>query len=98
VCRTLHAIGLARAKRSEVARTVRNTVPDSGDRRLLDAVLDAAASLIVVVDADGRLVRWNRACEALLGFTADELQGPHALLDLTPAAERHLAEQAMAAL
>ncbi len=78
-----------------MAPSIRDTVSVSGDRRLLDAVLDAAASLIVVVDADGRLVRWNRACEALLGFTADELQGPHALLDLTPAAERHLAEEAM---
>jgi diguanylate cyclase (GGDEF)-like protein/PAS domain S-box-containing protein len=81
-----------------VARPIRDTVPVSGDRRLLDAVLDAAASLIVVVDSDGRLVRWNRACESLLGFTADELRAPRALLELTPAAERHIVEEGAAAL
>jgi diguanylate cyclase (GGDEF)-like protein/PAS domain S-box-containing protein len=61
---------------------------------LLDAVLDAAASLIVVLDAKGRLVRWNRACEQLLGYTAAELDAPGALLDLVPAAERASAEAA----
>jgi diguanylate cyclase (GGDEF)-like protein/PAS domain S-box-containing protein len=57
-------------------------------------VLDAAASLIVVLDVKGRLVRWNRACEQLLGYTAAELDGPGALLDLVPAAERPCAEAA----
>jgi diguanylate cyclase (GGDEF)-like protein/PAS domain S-box-containing protein len=61
-------------------------------------VLDAAASLIVVVDADGRLVSWNRACEELLGYTAAELDSPNALLDLIPADERHLAVNRMHAL
>ena len=78
--------------------SVRHTIPVSGDSELLDAVLDAAASLIVVVDAEGRLVRWNAACEALLGYTAAELETEHALLDLIPASERHLAEDAMRAL
>jgi diguanylate cyclase (GGDEF)-like protein/PAS domain S-box-containing protein len=81
-----------------VASSVRDTIPVSGDSGVLDAVLDAAASLIVVIDADGRLVRWNRACEALLGYSADELQAPNALLDLIPADERHLGEEAMRAL
>jgi diguanylate cyclase (GGDEF)-like protein/PAS domain S-box-containing protein len=65
---------------------------------LLDAVLDAAASLILVLDADGSLVRWNRACEQLLGYSAAELRGPQALFDLIPAAERGAAEAAMRAL
>jgi diguanylate cyclase (GGDEF)-like protein/PAS domain S-box-containing protein len=37
-------------------------------------------------------------CEALLGYTAAELEGPGALLDLIPAGERHRAEDAMRAL
>ena len=78
--------------------SVRHTVPVSGDSQLLDAVLDAAASLIVVLDADGRLVSWNRACEELLGYTAAELDSPNALLDLIPADERHLAVTGMRAL
>ena len=78
--------------------SLRHTVPVSGDSQLLDAVLDAAASLIVVVDAEGRLVRWNRACEELLGYSAAELDAPDALFDLIPADERHLAVNGMRAL
>ena len=69
-----------------------DTVPAS-DERLLDAVLDAAASLIVVVTATGELVRWNRACERLTGYVAAELMRPQAMLSLVPAEERpHLVE------
>ena len=79
---------------SPVAPTAHDSIPVFGDKQLLDAVLDAAASLIVVIDVQGRLVRWNRACEQLLGYTAAELEGPGALLDLVPAAERPSAEAA----
>ena len=78
--------------------SLRQTIPVSGDSELLDAVLDAAASLIVVVDAQGRLVSWNRACEELLGYNAADLDSPTALLDLVPADERHIAEDGMRAL
>jgi diguanylate cyclase (GGDEF)-like protein/PAS domain S-box-containing protein len=77
---------------------MRNVVPLSGEGELLDAVIDAAASLIVVADADGRLVRWNRACEQLLGYTQAELDDPGALLNLVPEAERGVAEAARRAL
>jgi len=80
-----------------VAPTLRDTVPVSEDR-LLDAVLDAATSLIVVADPQGALVRWNRACEQLLGYTASELGAPQGLLDLVPAEERPAAEAALEAL
>jgi len=62
-------------------------VPASSDP-VLDAVLDAAASLIVVVDTQGGLVYWNRACERLSGYTADELGGSAAILELIPEEER----------
>jgi diguanylate cyclase (GGDEF)-like protein/PAS domain S-box-containing protein len=65
----------------------RDTVPRSGDP-LLDAVLDAAASLIVVVDTQGGLVRWNRACERVSGYSAEELGGSDAILELIPEDER----------
>jgi diguanylate cyclase (GGDEF)-like protein/PAS domain S-box-containing protein len=81
-----------------VVPSLHQTIPVSGDSELLDAVLDAAASLIVVVDAQGRLVSWNRACEELMGYTAAELDSPPALLDLVPAGERHIAEDGMQAL
>jgi diguanylate cyclase (GGDEF)-like protein/PAS domain S-box-containing protein len=81
-----------------VVPSLHHTNPVSGDSELLDAVLDAAASLIVLVDAQGRLVSWNRACEELMGYTAAELDSPTALLDLIPAEERHIAEEGMQAL
>jgi diguanylate cyclase (GGDEF)-like protein/PAS domain S-box-containing protein len=58
----------------------RDTVPSAGDP-LLDAVLDAAASLIIVGDAQGRLVCWNRECERLSGYTAEELGATPAILE-----------------
>ena len=70
---------------------MRETVPVSGDQQLLDAVLDGAASLIMVVDTGGGLVRWNRACEQLLGYTAEDVAAPGGLLDLIPTAERSAA-------
>jgi diguanylate cyclase (GGDEF)-like protein/PAS domain S-box-containing protein len=65
---------------------------------MLDAVLDAATSLIVVEDVHGTLVRWNRACEQLLGYTAAELHAPRALLGIVPREERALAVAALEAL
>jgi diguanylate cyclase (GGDEF)-like protein/PAS domain S-box-containing protein len=64
-----------------------HTIPVSGDL-VLRAVLDAAASLIVVVDTEGGLVYWNRACENLSGYSADELAGSAAVLELIPEEER----------
>ena len=77
---------------------MRNVIPFSGEGELLDAVIDAAASLIVVADADGRLVRWNHACEQLLGYTQAEVEEPGALMGLVPEAERRVAEAARRAL
>jgi diguanylate cyclase (GGDEF)-like protein/PAS domain S-box-containing protein len=66
--------------------------------RLLLAALDAAASLIVILTADGRLVRWNRACEELTGYTEDRLRGELALLELVPEEEHERARDALGAL
>jgi diguanylate cyclase (GGDEF)-like protein/PAS domain S-box-containing protein len=77
-----------------VAPSLRDTIAVSNDRQLLDAILDGAASLIMVLDMEGRLVRWNRACEQLVGYSAAELAEPGALLDLIPAAERAAADTA----
>jgi PAS domain S-box-containing protein len=57
-----------------------DTAPSLGDP-LLDAVLDAAASLIVVGDNEGRLLCWNRACERLSGYSAEEIGRSPGILD-----------------
>jgi diguanylate cyclase (GGDEF)-like protein/PAS domain S-box-containing protein len=59
------------------------------DDPLLNAVLDAAASLIVVGDMEGRLLCWNSACERLSGYTAEELGSSFAILErLIPEQDR----------
>ena len=42
---------------------------------LLPAILDAADSLIVVLDRDGRIEVFNRACETATGFDSDQVLG-----------------------
>ncbi len=39
------------------------------------AILEACAALIVVLDREGRIVRFNRACERLTGFSSREVEG-----------------------
>jgi diguanylate cyclase (GGDEF)-like protein/PAS domain S-box-containing protein len=82
----------------EMSKPPRDTVPTLGDP-LLDAVLDAAALLIVVGDSQGRLVAWNRACERLSGYSAEELGESQAIMDrLVPEEQRPRAAAVMDAL
>ena len=74
-----------------MAQGPQDTVPVSGDQ-LLDAVLDAAASLIILITPEGDLVRWNRACERLTGRTAADL-GPGGMYELLLEAEHDVARQ-----
>ncbi len=45
------------------------------ERELSAAVLDVTPSLVVVLDPDGRIVRFNRACERATGRGRDEVRG-----------------------
>jgi len=40
--------------------------------RLLSAVLDTAGALVVLLDREGRIVRFNRACETTTGYSSEE--------------------------
>jgi PAS domain S-box-containing protein len=44
-------------------------------RVFADSLLDMVASLVIVVDPRGRVVRFNRACEQTSGWTEAELRG-----------------------
>src|SRR5204862_7705717 len=46
-----------------------------GERDFVDAVLDVAGSLVLVLDREGRIVRFNRACEATTGYRFAEVEG-----------------------
>lgn len=40
-----------------------------------EALFDAAPDAVIVHDLDARLIYWNRAAEALYGWTSEEMQG-----------------------
>jgi len=45
------------------------------ERNFVAAVLDRAGTLMMVLDAEGRIVRFNRACQELTGYGAAEAIG-----------------------
>jgi len=45
------------------------------ESKLNHAVLDTVDALVVVLDRDGRIVRFNRACQATTGYSLDEVRG-----------------------
>jgi PAS domain S-box-containing protein len=45
------------------------------ERNVLSAILDIVGALIVVLDPDGRIVRFNRSCEQTTGYSFAEVHG-----------------------
>lgn len=45
------------------------------ERNVLSAILDIVGALIVVLDSQGRIVRFNRACEQTTGYRWEEVRG-----------------------
>jgi two-component system NtrC family sensor kinase len=67
------------------------------ERNFVDAVLQAASALILVLDAQGLIVRFNRTCERVSGYTADEIRSA-SLSKLVPANERAKVDEVFRAL
>lgn len=53
----------------------------TGERDFVATVLDAEAALVVVMDREGRIELFNRACEELTGYKFEEVAGKR-LIDL----------------
>ena len=81
-------IGLNPIRAQEGLRVLASVV-DIGERkraeRLLqkerdfsDAVLETAGALVVVLDREGRILRFNRACEQTTGYSSEEVVGRYA--------------------
>lgn len=47
------------------------------ERDFSNAVMDTAGALMVVLDREGRIVRFNRECEQVTGYTEKEVLGRH---------------------
>jgi PAS domain S-box-containing protein len=45
------------------------------ERDFISTLIDSTAALVIVSDRDGRFVRFNRACELLTGYSAEEVEG-----------------------
>jgi len=45
------------------------------ERNVVSGILDTVGALVVVVDTEGCIVRFNRACEQLTGYSLAEVQG-----------------------
>jgi PAS domain S-box-containing protein len=45
------------------------------ERNVASAILDTVGALVVVLDPEGRIVRFNRACERTTGYALGEVQG-----------------------
>ncbi len=51
------------------------TPPDCTDAALAAHILDCAGDALIAVDVRGVVTHWNRACEALFGFSRAEAIG-----------------------
>jgi PAS domain S-box-containing protein len=57
-------------------RAVQQTASATRENRcFLDAVLETVGALVLVLDSEGRILRFNRACEALTGYDSREVEG-----------------------
>jgi PAS domain S-box-containing protein len=45
------------------------------ERNVVSAIFDTVGALIVVLDREGRIVRFNRACEQMTGYSVEESRG-----------------------
>ena len=45
------------------------------ERNFVSAILDTVGALVTVLDPDGRIVRFNRACELTTGYSLEEVLG-----------------------
>jgi PAS domain S-box-containing protein len=44
------------------------------ERNFVSAILDTVGALVLVLDPEGHIIRWNRACEHITGYSSGELQ------------------------
>src|SRR5579862_9744403 len=45
------------------------------ERNVVSAILDTVGALVVVLDPEGRILRFNRACEQLTGYSLEQVKG-----------------------
>ena len=66
----------------------------AGERNLLSAVLDTVGALVVVLSPSGSIIRFNRTCELISGYSFDDVRGRY-FWDLVPVPEEARGFQAL---
>ncbi len=59
-------------RRQEIIERVRAI---KRERNFISTLLDTAGALVMVLNRQGRIIRFNRACEQITGFTFEEVRG-----------------------
>ena len=47
------------------------------ERNVVSAIFDTVGALVIVLDREGRIVRFNRACEQMTGYSIEESRGQY---------------------
>jgi len=68
------------------------------ERDLLAAILEAVPALVLIADASGRILRFNRACEVASGLASEVVEGKLAYEVLVPPEELAAAREAFEAV
>ncbi|MEH1943138.1 MAG: GAF domain-containing protein [Nostoc sp.] len=61
----------------EVSERKRTEETLNQERNFISAVLDTVGALVIVLDSQGQIVRFNQACEQITGYSFDEVRGRH---------------------
>src|ERR671927_1716788 len=75
------------ARRAGADDEVADIAERSVDHEVGAALVDTAQTLVCVLDAEGRIVRFNRACERVTGWTSAEVVGRDARETVIPPEE-----------
>jgi two-component system CheB/CheR fusion protein len=79
-------------------RVVERSAQLRQERNFNSAILNTVASLILVVDTKGRVVRFNQACETVTSYNFAEFMGSRAWWKLVPEEEREQVERVVVRL
>lgn len=73
------AVALANARLFDQARLeiVERVRALKMERNFVSAILDTAGALIIILSAQGRILRINRACERISGYSLSEVRGKY---------------------
>ena len=68
------------------------------ERNFVSAILETVGALVTVLDHEGRIVRFNRACELTSGYSLEDVRGKHIWDFFRQADEREHAQSVLSAL